>query len=216
MEMPPYETLRLSFLIMIKRKARIIRRVKSWKLKKDYVTSIVRLAKIIDANDTYTRGHCSKVMKYSLIISRKLSLPSKEIKIIKVASILHDIGKVGIDLSILRKPDRLTEADWQKVKMHPELGAKIVEEAGLLDETVPIIRHHHARYAGGGYPDPERRDVGIPLGARIISVADAFDAMTSNRPYRKAMPRNLAFDELNRCAGIQFDPDVVKAFLSAD
>jgi len=210
----PYEILRLRCFVLIKRKARIIRQVKSWKLKKDYLNSIVKLAKIIDANDTYTRGHCSKVMKYSLTISRKLDLPSKEIKIIKIASILHDIGKVGIDLSILRKPGKLSESDWEKIKLHPEIGAKIVEEAGLLDEVGPIVRHHHARYEGGGYPDPDICNTKIPIGSRIISVADAFDAMTSNRPYRKAMPKEEALAELDRCSGKQFDPEVVEAFTS--
>lgn len=211
----PYEILRIQFLVMIKRKARIIRRIQSCKTRKDYLKSIIKLAKTIDANDTYMRGHCDKVMKYSLLISERLGLPQEELKIIKTAGILHDIGKIGIDLRILRKPGKLTEDDWKKIRAHPEIGSRIVGQTGFLNEAVPIIRHHHARYSGGGYPDPDMREESIPLGSRIIAVADSFDAMTSDRPYRKAMPKEAAFAELNRCAGTQFDPNIVKAFLSA-
>lgn len=209
----PYEILRVQFLIMIKQKARIMRRLKSCKTRKDYLKSIIQLAKTIDANDTYMRGHCDKVMEYSITISRQLGLSKNEIKLMKTAGILHDIGKIGIDLKILRKPGKLTEDDWKKVKMHPEIGARIVSQSGFLNETVPIIRHHHESYSGGGYPEPDRRGIDIPMGSRIISVADAYDAMTSDRPYRKAMSREEALEELNRCSGKQFDPQIVNAFI---
>jgi putative nucleotidyltransferase with HDIG domain len=185
------------------------------RVRKDYLNTIKTLAKVIDANDKYTRGHCDKVMKYSLLICRQLKLSERHIKTIKTASLLHDIGKIGIDLSILRKEGKLTAEDWEKVRMHPEIGAKIIAQVGFLNDLVPIIQHHHERFEGGGYPDPTKCDGNIPLGARIIAVADAFDAMTSDRPYRKAMPEESAFEELKRCAGSQFDPEVVKAFLSA-
>jgi putative nucleotidyltransferase with HDIG domain len=132
---------------------------------------------------------------------------------VKTASLLHDIGKIGIDLSIIRKEGKLSEQDWEKIRLHPEIGAKIVSQVGFLNEVVPIIRHHHERYDGGGYPDPERRGTRIPVGARIIAVADAFDAMTSDRPYRKAMEEAAAIQELTRCAGHQFDPEIVNAFI---
>lgn len=212
----PYEALRTDFFTAITREARIIRKVRSWKARKKYLDDIIKLAKTIDANDICTRGHCSKVMKYSLMISRRLDLPQKEIKLIKIASILHDIGKIGIDLSILRKPGRLTEADWEKVRMHPDMGATIAHESGFLDKVAPIIKHHHARYSGGGYPDPNKREDDIPVGSRIIAVADAYDAMTSDRPYRKAMSREDALEELDRCSGKQFDPQIVNAFLSVN
>lgn len=211
----PYEILRIAFFTIVTKKAWLIRNVRSWKKKKDYLKSVFKLAKLIDANDTYMHGHCDKVMKYSMMISSRLGLSSMEIKIIKTASILHDVGKVGIDINILRKKDKLTEEDWVKIKMHPEIGATIVRESGLLDEVVPIVMHHHARYAGGGYPDPDRRDGAIPIGSRIIAVADSFDAMTSDRPYRKALSREEAMDELRKCSGSQFDPNVVSAFLKA-
>jgi putative nucleotidyltransferase with HDIG domain len=183
------------------------------RVKRDYLDTIKTLAKIIDANDSYTRGHCEKVTKYTLVICRELKLPARYTNAVKTASLLHDIGKIGIDLSIIRKPGKLTEEDWQKVRMHPEIGAKIVSQEGFLSEIVPIIRHHHERFGGGGYPSSDLKGKQIPLGARIIAVADAFDAMTSFRPYRDAMSRNEAIAELKRCSGTQFDPEVVDAFL---
>lgn len=186
------------------------------KIRKDYLNTIKTLAKIIDANDAYTRGHCDKVMKYSLAICKTLKLPTKDVNAIKTASLLHDIGKVGIDLNVINKTGKLTETDWSQIKLHPEIGARIVSQTGFLHDIVPIIKHHHERYSGGGYPEPGRMDGRIPLGSRIIAVADAYDAMTSDRPYRKAMDRTAAIDELKRCAGQQFDPVVVKAFVGTE
>ena len=183
------------------------------RVKKDYFNTIKTLAKIIDANDPYTRGHCDKVMRYSLGICKGLKINGRLANTVKTASLLHDIGKVGIDLSIIRKQSKLSQEDWKQVRMHPEIGAKIVSQVGFLTEVVPLIRYHHEHYKGKGYPDPSRQGEKIPLGARIIAVADAFDAMTSDRPYRKAMGREEAKKELKRCAGAQFDPKVVNAFL---
>lgn len=211
----PYELARRQFLMMLMIKAKIVSKITSWKMRRDYLRSIVRLAAIIDDNDACTCGHSSKVMRYSLLISYKLGMPTREMKIIKTAGILHDIGKIGIDLKILRKATKLDEEDWTKIRMHPDIGARIAGQSGFLNEAVPIIRHHHARYSGGGYPDPNMRSCDIPVGSRIIAVADAFDAMTSHRPYRRAMTKHMAFYELERCAGGQFDPTVVDAFLSS-
>ena len=184
------------------------------RIRKDYLNTIKTLAKIIDANDKYTRGHCDKVMRYSLIICKKLKIPRHNINSIKTASLLHDIGKIGIDLSLINKKGKLTNKDWEKMRMHPEIGSKIVNQAGFLSDIASIILHHHERFKGGGYPDSERHGKTIPLGARIIAVADAFDAMTSDRPYRKAMSQEEAMNELRRCSGSQFDPNVVSAFAS--
>ncbi len=182
------------------------------RIRKDYLNMIKTLAKIIDANDPYTRGHCDKVMKYSLLISKRLNLPEKTLNTIRTASLLHDIGKIGLDLSMLRKAGKLSDKEWEKIRMHSDIGAQIVGRAGFLNDIVPIIRHHHARYEGGGYPDPGISGDRIPLGARILSVADSFDAMTRDRPYRKAMSREEAMKELIRCSGTQFDPSIVSAF----
>lgn len=211
----PYESLRMNFFVMVTHKARIVRRLRSWAIRKDYLRNIIKLAKLIDANDTYTSGHSCKVMKHSIHIGMKLGLSSRLIKFVKTASILHDIGKIGVGLQILRKEELLTDSEWEKIRMHPDMGASIVRDSGFLDEVVPAIRHHHACYAGGGYPDPDRKKDEIPLVARIIAVADAYDAMTSDRPYRPGMLQNKALDELRRCAGYQFDPQVVDAFLSS-
>jgi len=181
----------------------------------DYLETIKTLAKVIDANDTCTRGHCNKVMKYSVTICGSLKIAERDIGMIKTASLLHDIGKVGIDLGILKKKGPFDEDDWRKIRMHPEIGARIIGQVGFLNEIVPIIKYHHANFDGGGYPDSERRNGHIPLGARVIAVADAYDAITSNRPYRKAMSKEEAVKELKRCSGSQFDPKVVNAFLVA-
>lgn len=184
-------------------------------VRRDYLNAIKTLAKVIDANDSYTRGHCDKVMRYSLAICRKLKLPRRYASMVKTASLLHDIGKIGIELGILRKKEKLSEEDWRSIRMHPEIGAKIVRQVGFLNEVVPIIKHHHSQYAGGGYPDPSLKGERIPIGARVIAVADAYDAMTSDRPYRRAMTKAEAMGELRRCSGTQFDPKVVDAFLAA-
>lgn len=183
------------------------------RVRKDYLNSIKTLAKIIDANDSYTSGHCDKVMKYSIKICKHLNLDQRHISVIKTASILHDIGKIGVDLSVIRKTDKLTNEDWDKIRRHPEIGARIIRQVGFLNEIVPIVKYHHSRFSGGGYPDPKKQGDKIPIGARIIAVADAYDAMTSDRPYRKAMSHDEAVAELNRCSGTQFDPSMVSAFL---
>ena len=178
-----------------------------------YIKTVGRLATIIDSSHVCRRNHCYKVERYSILVCRELKLPAREIKIIKIASILHDIGKIGIDLSIITKPAKLTEDEWRQIRMHPDIGANIIRQLGLFDEVVPVIRHHHERFNGGGYPEPGMTGDKIPMGSRIISVADAFDAMISDRPYRKAMSKKAALAELSRCAGEQFDPLIVDAFL---
>jgi HD-GYP domain-containing protein (c-di-GMP phosphodiesterase class II) len=127
---------------------------------------------------------------------------------------LHDVGKIGINLTIIKKPGKLTPEEWAQVRLHPEIGANIVGQLGFLENAASIIRHHHSRFDGDGYPNASLSGDAIPIGSRIISVVDAFDAMISDRPYRKAMAKEQAFAELRRCAGQQFDPRIVNAFLS--
>lgn len=181
--------------------------------KMKHMVTMSRLARIIDSSDICRRRHCYKVERYSLLICERLKLPQKETKIIKIASMLHDIGKIGIDLNLIKKPAKLTSDEWAKVRMHPEIGANIIRQLGFLNEVAPIIRHHHERFDGGGYPDASASGSRIPLGSRIISVVDAFDAMVSDRPYRKAMSKESALAELSKCSGSQFDPDIVKHFM---
>jgi len=180
-----------------------------------YVKTLTSLAHIIDSSDVCRRRHCYKVEKYSLMICRKMKLPPREIRAIKIASILHDIGKIGIDLDIIKKPAKLNPEEWAKIRLHPEIGTNIVKQTGFLDEMAPIIKYHHARYNGGGYPDPDIKGEAIPVGSRIICVTDAFDAMTSERPYRAALSTEAALAELKRCSGSQFDPRIVDIFLNS-
>jgi len=172
------------------------------------------LVNIIDAKDSYTRGHSEKVMRYSLMIAEALGFAEQQKESIQQASLLHDIGKIGVDRGVLKKPGPLNQKEWEQIHAHPRLGAEIVDNTGLLTELVPTILHHHAKYEGGGYPNPEKRDQHIPFGARILAVADAFEAMTSNRPYRKSFSMREAKEELKRCSGTQFDPEVVDIFVN--
>ena len=178
------------------------------------LNTISVLANVIDAKDTYTRGHSEKVMRYSLLIAGALGLPEKEKEIIQYASLLHDIGKIGVDIGVLKKAGPLDKKEWEQIHAHPQIGAEIVDNTGLLGELVPVILHHHERYEGGGYPSPERKTKNIPIGARILAVADAFEAMTSDRPYRKSLSMQEAKEELKKCSGTQFDPEVVDVFIT--
>lgn len=181
----------------------------------NYLNVIKVLTNIIDARDNYTYGHSERVMKHALVIADELRLGGEEKELVGYASFLHDLGKIGIDNEILKKAGKLTKREWKEIRLHPRIGAEIVKEIGFLSKLVPIIYHHHERYAGGGYPDPEKKGKNIPMGARILAVADAFEAMISKRPYRKALSKESAIKELRRCSGTQFDPRVVSAFLKA-
>jgi len=181
--------------------------------KANYLNTMRLLASVIDAKDSYTEDHSEKVMRYALGIASKLNLSDSKRRIIRFASILHDIGKINVDIGILRKPGPLTRQEWERVIEHPRVGAEILEKAGFLSDLIPPILYHHVRYAGGGYPTTKMKGASIPVEARILAVADAYEAMTSNRPYRTRMTKSQAIAELKRCAGSQFDPKVVRAFV---
>ena len=142
-----------------------------------------------------------------------MKLPKKEVDIIRHASLLHDVGKIGISEQILRKPGKLNDEEFEAIKSHPNIGAGILSSIEFLKDVCEIIKHHHERYDGRGYPDGLKGEE-IPLGARIVTVADSFDAITSKRPYRKPLTLDEATAEVIRCSGNQFDPEVVKAFVS--
>ena len=144
-------------------------------------------------------------------IGIEMGLPDEEIERIRIASLLHDLGKIAIPEEILDKPTTLTAAEWQAIGEHPRIGQVILEQASNLREAIPVVLHHHERYNGGGYPHGLKGNE-IPLGARIVSVADAYHAMVHERPYSDARTHEEALDELRRHAGTQFDPDVVKVF----
>lgn len=174
-----------------------------------YFETIMALSNAVDAKDPYTNGHSHRVGHYAVIIANKMGLAAKSIDIIKTAAILHDIGKIGIDDHILNKPDHLTSSEFSIIQQHPLIGAKILKDVDFLGEAVRIIKHHHERYDGQGYPEGLAEGK-IPIEAAILSVADAFDAMTSNRPYRNAMSFDAAINIITREAGKQFNPIVVK------
>jgi diguanylate cyclase (GGDEF)-like protein len=172
---------------------------------------IYALAATVDAKDHYTYGHSRKVSDYSVAMAESLGLPQDRIATIRAASLLHDIGKVGIPDSILSKQGPLTDEEWEPVKVHPKLGVEILRHIIDLVNCLPAILHHHERYDGKGYPSGLKGD-NIPLEGRILAVADAYDAMTSPRPYREQLSSQQALNELKRCAGTQFDPELVNVF----
>ena len=178
-----------------------------------YLETIRSLAAAIDAKDSYTHGHSRRVTDLSVGIALEMNLPKADVDTIRHASLLHDVGKIGISEKILLKPGRLTDEEFETIKSHPYIGAGILNSIEFLHSVCDIIKHHHERYDGKGYPDRLAGDE-IPLGARIICVADSFDAITSNRPYRKPMTFDEATEEVKRCAGAQFDPAVASAFVS--
>jgi len=176
-----------------------------------YLNTIKTLSNIIDAKDSQTFGHSERVMEHCMDIAHALRLPEEQKEVLKYAGLLHDIGKIGIDVGILRKPSKLTREEWKVMAMHPVVGSGIVEQIGFLDDLAPIILHHHERYDGKGYPSKLKKEK-IPLGARILSVVDAYESMVSDRPYRKALSYKKIRQELLEGAGTQFDPNIVKIF----
>jgi len=182
------------------------------KIRDAYVNSITALAYALDAKDHYTSGHSQRVTEIAVAIARELGLPPHEIDKIRLAGLLHALGKIGVREDVLLKPGKLTAEEYQHVKSHPESAEHISRPVVEDDEVLAMIRHHHEHYDGSGYPDGHKGEQ-IPLGARILAVADAYNAMTSERPYRKAMSPEKALAELERNKGSQFCPKVVDAFL---
>jgi len=181
-------------------------------IRRVFLNAIEALVHALEAKDDYTSGHSYRVTEISLVIAKELGLDSDYLEIIHLAGVLHDIGKIGIKESILNKPGKLTELEYKHISTHSDIGVKILQFLIKEKEVLEIIKHHHEFYNGKGFPDGLRKQK-IPLGSRILAVADAFDAMTSTRPYRKALSTEYAYKELERCKGTQFDPEVVDAFL---
>lgn len=175
-----------------------------------YVGSIRALATALDARDTYTAGHSERVSALSVALGRKMELSAHDLDVLRLGALLHDIGKIGISDAILCKPNALTQDEFEVIKTHPTVGAQILRSIPFLEEHIPIVELHHENPDGSGYPNGLRGQQ-IPLLARIVHVADAFDAMTSARAYRQGRPAADAMTELWRCAGSQFDAEVVEA-----
>ena len=187
---------------------------KHLELRSAYVQTIGALANAVDAKDSYTRGHSERVGVYASKIARELGFPKEMIERVYIAGLLHDVGKIGVRDYVITKPDRLTPEEYDEIKKHPEIGAKILEPVDFLADVAPCVRHHHEWYDGSdrGYPLRLRGEQ-IPLPSRIILVADTVEAMTSDRPYRKALPLDAVYAELSKFSGSQFDPTCVDAFL---
>ncbi|HEY6008462.1 MAG TPA: HD domain-containing phosphohydrolase [Geobacteraceae bacterium] len=178
-----------------------------------YVRSIDAMIKALEAKDFYTRGHSQRVTLYSMAIATELEMTGQEMEDLHRASVLHDLGKIGVREAVLNKPGRLTGKEFEEIVRHPETAVRILEPIPFFLPLLPAIMHHHERFDGKGYPSRlAGRD--IPLASRIMTIADTFDAMTSTRAYRKALPVSVAIDEVRRCSGTQFDPEIVPAFLA--
>jgi len=180
-------------------------------LKGATVETVEAVSSIVEASDPYTAGHSARVTELALEIATEMGLGDGQFETLRIAGLLHDVGKVGIPGSVLNKPAKLTQAEWLMIQAHPVVSAEMSEQVTAFREAVPVIRHHHERWDGSGYPDGLKGE-DIPLMARILAVADGFEAMTSERPYRSARTDEEALAELQKGAGTQWDPGVVKVF----
>lgn len=181
-------------------------------MKRAYMDTVRALSMAVEAKDRYTEGHSARVVDYAEKIGLAMRFSENHIENLKIASLLHDIGKIGIPEAILNKPGRLSNEEYAVIKSHPVIGANIIKDVDNLKAVVDVVKYHHERYDGNGYPEGLSGD-DIPIDAAIISVADAYDAMCSDRPYRKAMPKEKAMSILKEERGRQFNPRVVDVFL---
>ncbi|MDQ2870429.1 MAG: HD domain-containing protein [Acidobacteriota bacterium] len=179
-----------------------------------FLASIRALAEAIDAKDPYTRGHSERVSAYAATLAREMGLPVDEVERIRLSALLHDVGKIGVDDSIIRKPTALTEQEFAAMKTHPIKGAAIMSAIPQLADVIPGMKYHHEKWTGGGYPEGLSGEQ-IPMQARIVTVADTFDAMTTTRPYQQAMEIGYVVERIRQFAGVRYDPVVVDAFVRA-
>lgn len=182
------------------------------RLEKAYLDTIETLRYTVEAKDTYTRGHSDRVSEYSILIGNKLGLSEQDIKTLKIGGLFHDIGKIGIPDNILLKTEKLTDDEYSEIKNHPSIGAHILSTSIVFQNIIPIVKHHHEKFDGNGYPSQLKGNE-IPYLARITAIADSFDAMTSKRTYRNSLPIETVINEFTRCRGSQFDPELTDVFL---
>ena len=178
----------------------------------DDMGAIEALGAAIDARDHYTRGHSANVMRISMALGEKAALSAEEMENLRAASLLHDIGRIGTPEELFGKPGRLSPEEWKQVENHASVGSRLLKRVQQMGSIVPAVLHHHERYDGKGYPSG-LAGKSIPLAARIIAIADSYDAMTSDRSYRPALSHDEAVEELRRCAGMQFDPELIELFI---
>ncbi len=181
-------------------------------LERSYIQTIESLAVALEAKDRYTSGHSQRVSRFATLIAKSMGLKGEDVEVIRQVALLHDIGKIGMVDSILNKPSNLTDEEREVVKSHPVVGAQILVPVRTFQKHVAGIRYHHEMYDGSGYPDG-LKGTDIPLAARVVSLADAFDAMTSTRPYRVGLPLAYAMEEIRKMRGRQFCPEAVDAFM---
>ncbi|MCI8352816.1 MAG: HD domain-containing protein [Clostridia bacterium] len=182
------------------------------KLERSYMESIQTLRYTVEAKDSYTRGHSDRVSEYSVLIGKYMGLQEEDLNTLRIGGLFHDIGKIGVPDSILLKTDKLTDDEYSEIKNHPTIGAHILSTATIFKNLIPIVKHHHEKYDGTGYPGKLKGEE-IPFFARIAAVADTFDAMTSKRSYRDPLPLDVVISEFERCKGTQFDPKIADVFL---
>ena len=185
---------------------------KNEELEKAYLDTIGILRQTVEAKDPYTRGHSDRVSELSVLIGKKMGLDEKTLHTLKIGGLFHDIGKIGIPDSILLKEAKLDDYEYSQIKNHPTIGVHMLGDAEVFKDIIPIVKHHHERFDGKGYPS-QLSGENIPLIARITTIADAFDAMTSKRTYRNALPIGVVKAEIEKCSGNQFDPNIAKVFL---
>ena len=185
---------------------------KNEELERAYLDTIGILRQTVEAKDPYTRGHSDRVSEYSVLIGKKLGLDEQTLHILKIGGLFPDIGKIGIPDSILLKESKLSDEEYSQIKNHPTIGAHMLGDAAVFKDIIPIVKHHHERFDGRGYPS-QLAGENIPFIARIAAVADTFDAMTSKRTYRDALPLSVVKEEIEKCSGTQFDPKIAKVFL---
>lgn len=180
-----------------------------------FIGTVKALTASIDAKDRYTRGHSERVAMLTRQLAERAGMSPEELERVHIAGLVHDVGKIGVPESVLRKPGKLTEEEFEWIKRHPDIGHRILRDIPQLADVLPGVLHHHERWDGAGYPHGLRENE-IPFIARLIAVADSFDAMSSTRTYRPAMPRDRVLNEILRCAGSQFDPDLAPLFVDLD
>lgn len=181
-------------------------------LENAYLESIETLRYTVEAKDKYTRGHSERVADFMVLIGKYMNLSEEDLKLLHLGGLFHDIGKIGVPDKILLKEGSLTDDEYSEIKNHPAIGKHILSNAKIFQEIIPIVYHHHEKYDGNGYPEQLKGEE-IPLFARIAAVADTYDAMTSKRSYRNALPIEYVRNEIEKCKGTQFDPKIADVFL---
>mgnify|MGYP000489445288 CR=1 FL=1 len=177
-----------------------------------HLQTVTMLANVIEARESYTRGHVERVQRYAVELARALGWDAEALAICEFGALLHDIGKITVPRAILNKRQRLLYPEWARLRRHPETGARMLHGIQHLQAALPYVLYHHERWDGAGYP-AGLAGADIPREGRLLAIVDAYDAMTSDRPYRRALPASVALDEIRRHSGAQFDPDMAAAFL---